>query len=119
MGAFESFKTFMNKPSKDHLAEANGQENIDELAYRRAHREKEAALVHATGLGATAIEQSQLRAEVQAGNEQFGTDVAEKKLDLSPQGDQFHIPDVEPTVTRVEDKVEETAEVKDHEDIAA
>lgn len=115
MGAFESFKTFMNKPSKDYLAEANGKEAIDELAYRRAHREKEATLAHTSKLGSTAINHSELESQVEAGHAEFGTDIGEKKLGLPAKNDQYHIPDVEPTVT----KVEETAEAENKEQIAA
>lgn len=124
MGPFESIKNFMNKPSVDRLGEANGQKAIEERALRLAHREKEAALSdieNGPSLGGSAVAQS-LRAEVEADHAQYGTDIGEKKLGLpakNDQNDQFNIPDVEPTVTKVEDKKEETAEVEDHEEIAA
>ena len=100
---------------RDTLNEANGQKAIDELEHRRAHREKEAALVDARKLGSSAINHSKLNsleAAVQAGNKEFGTDIGEKKLGLAPHDEQFHIPDVEPTVSKAESVEGSTEEDK-------
>lgn len=138
MGAFGSFKNFMDKPSKNHLAEANGQEAIDELAVKRAQRELEAQEQHQanTGkLGKAALNgEFVIPANVQDYKEPKSEDDEAKKdedtnqvaelgnaeqFPDAPHGDTLEVPDFEPTVTKAEGVARENAEVKDDEQIAA
>ncbi len=122
---FDKIREKMKSPGEIlSLNEADGEKAIGKLALVQAHREKEAALAHVESNPAAKEKLSEgdledLRSEVEAGHTEFGTDVGEIKLGLPVQNDQFHIPDVEPTVTKVEDSAEETVEAKDDEKIAA
>lgn len=117
---FDRLKRKIRSPG-EVLKDANGTKALGNLALLHAYREKEARLAHLQSNSASESdlpegELEALRAEVEAGHEQFGSDIGRSKLGLAArQGDQFHIPDVEPIVT----KAEETVEAKDDEKIAA
>jgi hypothetical protein len=120
---FEKFKGKFQSP-REMLNEANGSKAIGQLAVIHAHREKEAALSHVESNPAakdqlTDAEYTGLKETVEAGHAELGSDIGDSKLDIAPHGEQFHIPDVEPTVTRAEGSVEEAVEAKEDEKIAA
>lgn len=112
---FDRLKRKMRSPG-EVLKEANGPRALGNIALLHAYREKEARLAYLQSNSASESdlpesELEDLKAEVEAGKEQFGSDIGINKLGLAArQGDQFHIPDVEPKVTKVETATESDEE---------
>jgi hypothetical protein len=112
---FDRLKRKMRSPG-EILNEANGTKALGNLALLHAYRENEARLAHLQSNSASESdlpedELEDLKAEVEAGREQFGSDIGRNKLGLAARrGDQFHIPDVEPKETKAEAATESSEE---------